>query len=74
MIAIAIVFVSGLATTVISPYAAQRLRFRRVGKDRFEAEQVLGDGRFEFCVRATRPSNQVNADTVCFSYLAEGRG
>jgi len=36
-----------------------------IGKDRFEAERVLGSAGLNFRVRATRPS-QLKADTVLF--------
>lgn len=66
-IAIAIVFVFGLATTVYLSLRSPEVKVPDVvGKDRFEAERVLGDAGLNFRVRATRPSSQVNADTVLF--------
>jgi hypothetical protein len=67
VIAIAIVFVFGLATTVFLSLRSPEVKVPDVvGKDRFEAERVLGDAGLNFRVRATRPSNQVNANTVLF--------
>ena len=67
MIAIAIVFVLGLATTVYLSLRSPEVKVPDVvGKDRFEAERVLGDAGLKFRVRATRPSGQMNADTVLF--------
>lgn len=67
VIAIAIVFVFGLATTVFLSLRSPEVRVPDVvGKDRFEAERVLGDAGLNFRVRATRPSNQVNANIVLF--------
>lgn len=67
VIAIAIVFVFGLATTVYLSLRSPEVKVPDVvGKDRFEAERVLGAAGLNFRVRATRPSSQVNADTVLF--------
>jgi hypothetical protein len=67
VIAIAIVFVFGLATTVFLSLRSPEVKVPDVvGKDRFEAERVLGGAGLNFRVRATRPSNQVNANTVLF--------
>jgi beta-lactam-binding protein with PASTA domain len=67
VIAIAIVFVFGLATTVFLSLRSPEVTVPDVvGKDRFEAERVLGEAGLNFRVRATRPSNQVNANTVLF--------
>ncbi len=67
VIAIAIVFVFGLATTVFLSLRSPEVKVPDVlGKDRFEAERVLGDAGLNFRVRATRPSNQVGANTVLF--------
>ena len=73
VIAIAIVFVFGLATTVYLSLRSPEVTVPEVvGKDRFEAERVLGDAGLNFRVRATRPSNQVNADTVLFQLPRAG--
>ena len=67
VIAIAIVFVFGLATTVYLSLRSPEVKVPDVmGKDRFEAERVLGDAGLNFRVRATRPSSQLKADTVLF--------
>jgi hypothetical protein len=67
VIAIAIVFALGLATTVFLSLRSPEVKVPDVmGKDRFEAERVLGDAGLNFRVRATRPSSQVKADTVLF--------
>jgi hypothetical protein len=67
VIAIAIVFVFGLATTVYLSLRSPEVKVPEVvGKDRFEAERVLGEAGLNFRVRATRPSSQVKADTVLF--------
>jgi PASTA domain len=67
VIAIAIVFVFGLATTVYLSLRSPEVKVPDVvGKDRFEAEQVLGDAGLNFRVRATRASSEMKADTVLF--------
>lgn len=67
VVAIAIVFVLGLATTVFLSLRSPEVKVPDVvGKDRSEAERVLGDAGLNFRVRATRPSSQVKADTVLF--------
>jgi beta-lactam-binding protein with PASTA domain len=65
-IAIAILFLFGLATTVYLSLRSPEVMVPDViGKDRFEAERVLGKAGLNFRVRATRPS-QSKADTVLF--------
>src|SRR6266480_3289839 len=67
VIAIAVVFLFGLATTVYLSLRSPEVKVPDVvGKDRFEAERVLGDAGLNFRVRATRPSSQMKADTVLF--------
>ena len=67
VIAIAIVFVLGLATTVFLSLRSPEVKVPDVlGKERYEAERVLGEAGLNFRVRATRPSSQVKADTVLF--------
>lgn len=64
--AIAILFLFGLATTVYLSLRSPEVMVPDVmGKDRFEAERVLGNAGLNFRVRATRPS-QLKADTVLF--------
>lgn len=73
MIAIAILFVFGLATTVYLSLRSPEVKVPDVvGKDRFEAEQVLGGAGLNFRVRATRPSSQLKADTVLFQLPRAG--
>jgi beta-lactam-binding protein with PASTA domain len=71
-IAIAILFLFGLATTVYLSLRSPEVTVPDViGKDRFEAEKVLGSASLNFRVRATRPS-QVKADTVLFQLPRAG--
>ena len=73
VIAIAIVFLFGLATTVYLSLRSPEVKVPDVvGKDRFEAERVLGDAGLNFRVRATRPSSQMKADTVLFQLPRAG--
>jgi hypothetical protein len=73
VIAIAIVFLFGLATTVYLSLRSPEVRVPDVvGKDRFEAEHILGDAGLNFRVRATRPSGQLKADTVLFQLPRAG--
>jgi beta-lactam-binding protein with PASTA domain len=67
VIAIAVAFLFGLATTVYLSLRSREVTVPNiVGKDRFEAEKILGDSDLNFRVRAARPSNQVKPDTVLF--------
>lgn len=73
VIAIAIVFVFGLATTVYLSLRSPEVKVPDVvGKDRFEAERVLGDAGLNFRVRATRPNGQLKANTVLFQLPRAG--
>jgi hypothetical protein len=73
VIAVAIVFVFGLATTVYLSLRSPEVSVPDiVGKDRFEAERILGDAGLNFRVRATRPSNEMKADTVLFQLPRAG--
>ncbi|MFN2516887.1 MAG: PASTA domain-containing protein [Pyrinomonadaceae bacterium] len=73
VIAVAIVFVLGLATTVYLSLRSPEVKVPDVvGKDRFDAEHVLGSQGLKFRVRATRPSNQLKADTVLFQVPRPG--
>ena len=72
-IAIAVVFLFGLATTVYLSLRSPEVTVPDVvGKDRFQAEQILGEAGLNFRVRATRPSNELNADTVLFQLPRAG--
>jgi hypothetical protein len=73
IIAIAVTFLFGLATTVYLSLRSSEVRVPEViGKDRFEAERVLADAGLNFRVRATRPSNQSKPDTVLFQLPRAG--
>lgn len=73
VIAIAFVFVFGLATTVYLSLRSSEVKVPDVvGKDRFEAERVLGSAGLNFRVRATRASSQMKADTVLFQLPRAG--
>jgi hypothetical protein len=73
VIAIAFVFVFGLATTVYLSLRSPEVKVPDVvGKDRFEAERVLGSAGLNFRVRANRPSSQMKADTVLFQLPRAG--
>jgi beta-lactam-binding protein with PASTA domain len=72
-IAIAVVFLFGLATTVYLSLRSPEVTVPDiVGKDRFEAERILDDASLNFRVRATRPSNELKADTVLFQLPRAG--
>lgn len=73
VIAVAIVFVFGLATTVILSLRSPIVKVPDVvGKDRFEAERILGDAGLNFRVRKSRPNGQLKADTVVFQVPRAG--
>lgn len=70
---IAITFLFGLTATVYLSLRSSEVKVPEVvGKDRFEAERILAQADLNFRVRATRPSNQVNADTVLFQLPRAG--
>ena len=73
VIAIAIVFLFGLASTVYLSLRSPEVQVPDVvGKDRFDAEHILGSAGLNYRVRATRPSNQLKADTVLFQVPRAG--
>jgi len=73
VIAIAVVFLFGVATTVYLSLRSPEVKVPDVvGKDRFEAEKILAEADLKFRVRATRPSNQAKADTVMFQLPRAG--
>jgi hypothetical protein len=73
VIAIAVVFLFGVATTVYLSLRSPEVKVPDViGKDRFEAEKILADADLKFRVRATRPSNQAKPDTVMFQLPRPG--
>jgi beta-lactam-binding protein with PASTA domain len=72
-ILIAVVFLFGLGTTVYLSLRSPEVTVPDVlGKDRLEAERVLGDAGLNFRVRATRPSSELKADTVLFQVPRAG--
>jgi hypothetical protein len=67
VIAIGVVFLFGVATTVYLSLRSPEVKVPDVvGKDRFEAERILGEADLKFRVRSTRPSNESKPDTVLF--------
>lgn len=73
VVLIAVVFLFGLASTVyLSLRSPETTVPKVVGLDRYEAERILGEADLNFRVRATRPSNQVAADTVLFQLPRAG--
>lgn len=73
VIAIGLVFLFGVATTVYLSLRSPEVKVPDVvGKDRFEAEKILADADLKFRVRATRPSNQTKANTVIFQLPRPG--
>lgn len=67
VIAIALVFLFGVATTVYLSLRSPEVKVPDViGKDRFEAERILGEADLKFRVRSTRPSTEAKPDTVLF--------
>lgn len=72
VIAIAVVFLFGVATTVYLSLRSPEVKVPDVvGKDRFEAERILAEADLKFRVRASRPSNQPK-DTVLFQLPRPG--
>jgi PASTA domain len=73
VIAIAVVFLFGVATTVYLSLRSPEVKVPDViGKDRFDAEKILAEADLKFRVRATRPSNQSKPDTVLFQLPRAG--
>ena len=73
VIAIACVFLFGVATTVYLSLRSPEVKVPDViGKDRFDAEKILAEADLKFRVRAYRPSNQSNPDTVLFQLPRPG--
>lgn len=67
VLAIAIVFLFGVATTVYLSLRSPEVKVPDVvGKNRFDAEKILADADLKFRVRATRPSTEAQPDTVMF--------
>ena len=73
VIAIAAVFLFGVATTVYLSLRSPEVKVPDViGKDRFEAERILAEADLKFRIRAHRPSNQSASDTVLFQLPRPG--
>ena len=73
VIAIAIVFMLGLGTTVYLSLRSPEVKVPDVmGKNRTEAEQILGDAGLNFRVRGARPSGELKPDTVVFQLPRAG--
>lgn len=73
VIAIGVAFLFGLATTVYLSLLSPEVRVPEViGKDRFEAENILISAGLNYRVRATRPSNNAKPDTVLFQLPRAG--
>lgn len=73
VILIGLVFLFGLSATVYLSLRSPEVNVPNVvGQDRFEAERILGEAGLNFRVRATRPSNEVRADTVLFQLPRAG--
>jgi hypothetical protein len=73
VIAIALVFLFGVATTVYLSLRSPEVKVPDiVGKDRFEAERILGEADLKFRVRSTRPTNESKPDTVLFQLPRAG--
>src|SRR6185436_11758252 len=70
---IAVVFLFGVATTVYLSLRSPEVKVPDiVGKDRFEAERILGEADLKFRVRSSRPSNETKPDTVLFQLPRAG--
>ena len=73
VIAIGIVFLFGVATTVYLSLRSPEVKVPDVvGKDRFEAERILGEADLKFRVRSSRPSNETKPDIVLFQLPRAG--
>ncbi len=73
MIAIAVVFLFGVATTVYLSLRSPEVKVPDiVGKNRFDAERILEEADLKYRVRASRPSNQANPDIVLFQLPRAG--
>ena len=66
-------FLFGVATTVYLSLRSPETKVPDVvGKDRFEAEKILAEADLKFRIRALRPSNQAQPDTVLFQLPRAG--
>ena len=74
VIAIAVVFLFGVATTVYLSLRSPEVKVPDViGKDRFEAERILAEADLKFRVRATDPAINQNPTQSCSSCHARVR-
>ena len=72
VIAIAVVFLFGVATTVYLSLRSPEVKVPDVvGKDRFEAERILAEADLKSRIRSTRPSKS-NPDIVMFQLPRAG--
>ncbi|HEX2268401.1 MAG TPA: PASTA domain-containing protein, partial [Pyrinomonadaceae bacterium] len=73
VIAIAVVFLFGVATTVYLSLRSPEVKVPDVvGKNRFDAEKILEEADLKYRWRASRPSNQAPPDTVLFQLPRPG--
>jgi len=73
VIAIVVVFLFGVATTVYLSLRSPEVKVPDVvGKNRFDAEKVLEAADLKYRVRASRPTNQSQPDTVLFQLPRAG--
>ena len=73
IVAIATVFLFGVATTVYLSLRSPEVKVPDVvGKHKFEAERILAEADLKFRVRATRPSTEAQPDTVMFQLPRAG--
>ena len=73
MIAIAVVFLFGVATTVYLSLKSPETKVPDVvGKNRYDAEKILEEANLNSRVRAWRPTNQAQPDIVLFQLPRAG--
>jgi beta-lactam-binding protein with PASTA domain len=73
VIAIAFVFLFGVATTVYLSLRSPEVKVPDVvGKNRFDAEKILAEADLKVRIRATRPTNEAQPDTVMFQLPRAG--
>lgn len=73
VIAIVVVFLFGVATTVYLSLRSPETKVPDVvGKNRFDAEKILEEANLNFRVRAWRPTNQAQPDIVLFQLPRAG--
>ena len=71
--AIGVLFILGLGTTVYLSLRSPEVKVPDVvGRNRVEAEQILGDAGLNFRVRGARPSGELKPDTVVFQLPRPG--